>query len=86
MSSTSAHLDFVNERTVHRALEDLMSHRTTVLIAHRLSTIRNADSIVVMDQGRGVESGTHPELLARGGLYAHLVARQLTGSVPAAAD
>ncbi|MCH8098752.1 MAG: ATP-binding cassette domain-containing protein, partial [Proteobacteria bacterium] len=86
LDEATSHLDFVNERTVHGALEDLMSDRTTVLIAHRLSTIRNADSIVVLDQGRVVESGTHLELLARGGLYAHLVARQLTGSAAAAAD
>ena len=86
LDEATSHLDFVNERTVHGALEDLMSDRTTVLIAHRLSTIRNADSIVVLDHGRVVESGAHPELLVRGGLYAHLVARQLTGSAASAAD
>jgi ATP-binding cassette subfamily C protein CydCD len=86
LDEATSHLDFVNERTVHGALEDLMGDRTTVLIAHRLSTIRNADSIVVLDHGRVVECGSHPELLARGGLYAHLVACQLTGSAASAAD
>ena len=86
LDEATSHLDFVNERTVHGALEHLMSERTTVLIAHRLSTIRNADSIIVLDQGQVMESGTHPELLAQGGLYAHLVARQLTGSAASAAD
>ena len=54
-----------------------MGDRTTIVVAHRLSTIRAADLIVVLDAGRLVEAGTHPELLARGGLYAELVSRQL---------
>ena len=85
LDEATSHLDAVNEQAVHQALEQLMTHRTTVVIAHRLSTIRNAHRIVVLDAGRVVETGTHGELLARGGLYAHLVSRQLAGAhMPAA--
>jgi ATP-binding cassette subfamily C protein CydCD len=62
---------------VRDALERLARDRTTLVIAHRLSTVRDADAILVFDQGKVVESGTHAALLARGGLYARLVARQL---------
>jgi ABC-type multidrug transport system fused ATPase/permease subunit len=63
-----------------------MRGRTTVVIAHRLSTVRSADQILVLDHGRVTESGTHPALLARGGLYARLVRRQLSGGVDTAAQ
>ncbi|MFQ5958314.1 MAG: thiol reductant ABC exporter subunit CydC [Alphaproteobacteria bacterium] len=86
LDEATSHLDAVNERAVRRALEDLMHDRTTVVIAHRLSTVRGADAIVVLDGGHVVETGTHRELLARGGLYARLVARQLTGRAAPAAD
>jgi subfamily B ATP-binding cassette protein MsbA len=69
--ATSA-LDNESERFIQLALERAMRDRTTIVIAHRLSTIESADLIVVMDQGRIVEQGTHPELLARGGAYAKL--------------
>ena len=69
--ATSA-LDSESERHVQAALETLMQGRTTIVIAHRLSTIENADRIVVMQQGRIVESGAHAELLTRNGVYAHL--------------
>ncbi len=69
--ATSA-LDAASEVAVQDALERLSQDRTTLVIAHRLSTIRNADKIVVMDQGRVVDQGSHSELLARGGIYADL--------------
>jgi subfamily B ATP-binding cassette protein MsbA len=69
--ATSA-LDNESERFIQLALERAMRDRTTLVIAHRLSTIESADLIVVMDQGRIVEQGTHAELLARGGAYAKL--------------
>lgn len=69
--ATSA-LDTASERHVQAALETLMKGRTTLVIAHRLSTIENADRIVVMHQGRIVEVGKHPDLIARNGAYAHL--------------
>jgi subfamily B ATP-binding cassette protein MsbA len=76
--ATSA-LDTESERQVQAALAELMRGRTTLVIAHRLSTVVGADLIHVIDRGRVVESGTHPELLARGGVYARLYALQFAG-------
>ncbi|MFC4173959.1 ABC transporter transmembrane domain-containing protein [Microvirga sp. GCM10011540] len=73
--ATSA-LDAESERKVQAALERLMEGRTTLVIAHRLATIRSADRILVMDQGRIVEEGTHDALLAKSGLYARLARLQ----------
>ena len=70
-------LDAVSEATVRGALDRLKQDRTTLVIAHRLSTVRGADTIVVLDRGSVVESGPHAELLARGGLYARLIAAQM---------
>jgi ATP-binding cassette subfamily B protein len=72
--ATSA-LDTQTERLVQEALERLAAGRTTIAIAHRLSTVRDADQIVVLDRGRVAEIGTHDELVALGGRYAALVAR-----------
>jgi ABC-type multidrug transport system fused ATPase/permease subunit len=69
--ATSA-LDAASEAVVQQALERLSEGRTTLVIAHRLSTIRGADKIIVMDQGRVVDQGSHEELFARGGIYAEL--------------
>ena len=73
--ATSA-LDAESEALVQEALERLMQGRTVFIIAHRLATVRRADRILVMEQGRVVESGTHAELLAQGDRYAHLYAQQ----------
>ena len=74
-------LDTQTEYAVQAALERLSEGRTTITIAHRLSTVRDADQIVVLDQGGVVERGTHEELLERGGMYAALVARDVTETV-----
>lgn len=74
--ATSA-LDSESERLVQEALEELMKNRTSIIIAHRLSTIKNADNILVVEEGKAVEYGNHHELLAKGsGLYHHLYSLQ----------
>lgn len=76
--ATSA-LDAENERLVQAALDQAMESRTTLVIAHRLATVLRADRIVVMEDGRVAEEGTHAELIAKGGLYAHLAELQFRG-------
>ena len=81
--ATSA-LDSESERHIQKALDYVMANRTTLVIAHRLSTIEKADRIMVMDQGRIVESGAHAELLARNGAYARFHAMQFGDEKPPA--
>ncbi|WP_157210103.1 ABC transporter ATP-binding protein [Nocardioides aequoreus] len=76
LDEATAHLDSESEYYVQRALDEALSGRTSLVIAHRLSTVREADLILVVDRGRIVQRGTHTELLARGGLYAHLYRTQ----------
>jgi len=73
--ATSA-LDAESEHLVQEALDRLMQGRTTLIIAHRLSTVRDADRVVVLDEGEVVEVGAHDDLVAAGGLYRRLVERQ----------
>jgi subfamily B ATP-binding cassette protein MsbA len=80
--ATSA-LDSASEQVVQEALDRLMQHRTTLVVAHRLSTIVHADRICVIQGGRLVESGTHAQLLARGGRYAALFSTQFASAAPA---
>ena len=70
LDEATAHLDSESEVAVQRALDQALEGRTSLVIAHRLSTVRNADLILVVDDGRVVQSGSHAALLAEGGLYA----------------
>jgi ATP-binding cassette subfamily C protein CydCD len=80
LDEATSHLDAINERAVRDAMDRLKTDRTTIVIAHRLSTIRDADLIVVLDEGRVAETGTHDSLLAKGGWYTQLVQHQLSAA------
>jgi ATP-binding cassette subfamily B protein len=79
LDEATAHLDSESEVAVQRALKGALAGRTSLVIAHRLSTVREADQILVVDDGRIVERGTHDELVAAGGLYAELYQTQFAG-------
>jgi ATP-binding cassette subfamily B protein len=72
LDEATSHLDSENEAQVQEALDHALSGRTSIVIAHRLSTVRQADQILVVDEGRLVERGTHEELIEAAGLYAEL--------------
>jgi ATP-binding cassette subfamily B protein len=76
LDEATAHLDSESEAAVQAALANALEGRTSLVIAHRLSTILNADQVIVIDEGRVVEHGSHADLLARGGLYAELYRTQ----------
>ena len=76
LDEATAHLDSESEYAVQRALDAALEGRTSLVIAHRLSTVRQADQILVVDDGRIVQRGTHAALLAEGGLYADLYRTQ----------
>ena len=83
LDEATAHLDSESEVAVQQALDAALAGRTSLVIAHRLSTVRNADLILVLQDGRVVQSGTHADLLAAGGLYATLHATQFREAGPA---
>jgi len=83
LDEATSHLDSRSEALIQEALERVMADRTSLVIAHRLSTVRAADLILVLDEGRLVEQGTHEELVAAGGLYATLYETQFRHAQPA---
>jgi ATP-binding cassette subfamily B protein len=84
LDEATAHLDSESEAAVQRALDAALEGRTSLVIAHRLSTVRQADQILVVDEGRVVQRGTHASLLAEGGLYADLYRTQFIDDLPVA--
>jgi ATP-binding cassette subfamily B protein len=85
LDEATAHLDSTSERAVQAALGEALNGRTAVVIAHRLSTVRAADQILVVEEGRVVERGTHTDLLAAGGRYEELYRTQFSEAAPPAA-
>ncbi len=82
LDEATANIDTRTEALIQKALATLLHGRTSVVIAHRLSTIRNAEQIVVLEEGKLVERGTHDELVAKGGVYAELARRQFRDPAP----
>ena len=79
LDEATSNIDTKTELDIQKALEKLMKDRTTFIIAHRLSTIKNADNILVLDQGKIIESGKHDDLLKKEGFYAKLYNSQFEG-------
>lgn len=82
LDEATSQLDSVTESSIQESLWELMQNKTTIVIAHRLSTLLHMDRILVFDQGKIVEDGTHAELLAKGGLYKNLWNTQVGGFLP----
>ena len=76
LDEATSSLDAESEGAVQRALEGVMKDRTTIVIAHRLATVQKANRILVLDEGRIVEQGTHAELIRKGGIYSRLAELQ----------
>ena len=79
LDEATSNVDTRTEKAIQDAMQEVMRDRTSIVIAHRLSTIRDSDLIIVMDQGRIVESGNHEELLAKKGRYYDLYMTQYAG-------
>ena len=79
LDEATSSVDTRTEVLIQKAMDNLMQNRTSFIIAHRLSTIRNADLIIVMNEGDIVEQGSHTDLLAKGGFYANLYNSQFAG-------
>lgn len=77
LDEATANIDTETEIAIQRAMANIAEGSTTIIIAHRLSTIRNADNIIVIDNGRIKEMGTHEQLMEKGGVYRQLYERQL---------
>ena len=78
LDEATASVDMETERLIHEAIDGLIKNRTTIIIAHRLASVKNADKIIVLDEKGIAETGTHQELMAKGGLYANLCKIQFT--------
>jgi ATP-binding cassette subfamily B protein len=81
LDEATSNVDTLTEIYIQRAMHNIMKGRTNFVIAHRLSTIRNADTILVLNEGQIIEKGTHDELMKKGGFYAELYKSQFLGAM-----